>query len=152
MPSFPHFRTMSYLPDGRYRIVLASPSAPPPSPVGVNDDGGPTSPVVSGGKDNIWTARNVESDPERQTLTLEQTVLPLLSQQAGDNVVVGITPPGIWRIQKQGDDTYSIEVHNRYWPTRAWTLNSTQPGTEVTVEINEDPGPEQLWNFIPVHE
>jgi len=96
----------------------------------------------------------VESDPERQTLTLQQAGLSLLSQQAGDDVVVGITPPGIWRIQKQGDDTYSsvsilmafidcmpwltlepkytrIEVHNRYWPTRAWTLNNTQPGTEV---------------------
>jgi len=43
---------MSGPPDGKYLIVFASPSAPPPFPVGANEKGA-VSPVVVGGKDNV---------------------------------------------------------------------------------------------------
>ena len=43
---------MSDLKDGKYHIILAGISGPPPFPVGA-DEGGATSPVISGGKDNV---------------------------------------------------------------------------------------------------
>jgi len=49
---FPQYRTMGDLRDGYYFIVLATPSAPPPLPVGADEDK-PASPVIVGGKDNI---------------------------------------------------------------------------------------------------
>jgi len=50
--SFSHYRTMSGPPDGKYLIVLAGNSAPPPFPVGANEQGA-TSPVVVGGRDHV---------------------------------------------------------------------------------------------------
>lgn len=44
---------MSGLPDGKYLIVHAATSAPPPLPVGVNEEGGFVKPVVVGGKNKI---------------------------------------------------------------------------------------------------
>ena len=43
---------MSGPPDGKYLIVLAGNSAPPPFPVGANEQGA-ISPVIVGGRDNI---------------------------------------------------------------------------------------------------
>jgi len=43
---------MSGPPDGKYLIVLAGNSAPPPLPVGANEQGA-TSPVVVGGRDRV---------------------------------------------------------------------------------------------------
>ena len=43
---------MGDLKDGKYRIMRAGISAPPPFPVGA-DEGGATSPVIAGGKDHV---------------------------------------------------------------------------------------------------
>ncbi|KAF8549847.1 hypothetical protein OG21DRAFT_1488217 [Imleria badia] len=45
-----------------------------------------------------------------------------------------------------------IEVPTPYWPSRAWTLDNTTPGTKVKLGIFELPRPGQLWNFIRVDE
>ena len=49
---FLHYRTMSGPSNGKYIIVLAGNSAPPPFPVGA-DPKGPESPVIAGGRDHI---------------------------------------------------------------------------------------------------
>ncbi|KAI9567131.1 hypothetical protein HD554DRAFT_2173746 [Boletus coccyginus] len=120
---------MSGPPDGKYFIVLAGNSAPPPFPVGA-DEQGPTSPVITGAKDIIWTATKLPNG--NYTLILEQNGPRWLSQAGENEVFVSLMPlPGEWRIQRQEDGTYSIEVPSPIWPTRAWTLNNTTPGTKA---------------------
>ncbi|KAI9568432.1 hypothetical protein HD554DRAFT_2038742 [Boletus coccyginus] len=116
---------MSGPPDGKYLIVLAGNLVPPPFPVGANEQG-PTSPVIVEGRDNVWTTTKL--DHGNYTLILKQKG-PCWLRQAGEN--------------KELRD---------FWPTRAWTLDNTAPGTKVTLKVYELPRSGQLWNFIPVLE
>ena len=97
-----------------------------------------------------WTVRKLENG--NYTLILEQGGPRWLSKGIGENVVVEIMPlPGQWAIHKHPHLEYSsvphvlmsfidntanfnltrIEVPSDRWPTRAWTLDHTNPGSEV---------------------
>ncbi|KAI9568434.1 hypothetical protein HD554DRAFT_2172235 [Boletus coccyginus] len=138
---------MSGPPNGKYLIVLAGNSAPPPFPVGANEQGA-ISPVVVGGRDNVWTVTKLPNG--NYTLILEQTGPRWLSQAGENEVFVGLMPlPGEWTIRKQDDDKYSIEVPGHIWPVRAWSLRDTRPGTVVTLpRVDFPPG----WRFIRIDE
>ncbi|KAF8443330.1 hypothetical protein L210DRAFT_3503084 [Boletus edulis BED1] len=145
---------MSDLHARKFLIVLASPSAPPPFPVGANVDEGPVSPVIAGGKDNVWSVRRVENG--HYNLTLEQMGPRWLSRGIEDDVVVGLMPlPGEWVITRGEDGTFSsapilltfiddiltlelkyvrIEEPGDIFPTKSWALDSTEPGTRLTRE------------------
>ncbi|KAF8443334.1 hypothetical protein L210DRAFT_3629747 [Boletus edulis BED1] len=141
----PTLTTMSGLENGKYLIVFAAASAPPPMPVGANESGA-ISPVIVGGRDNVWTVFQLPNG--NYTLILEQTGPRWLSQPGEDGVFVGLMPlPGEWRINGLGDNTYSIEVPSPYWPTRAWYLDSPVPGTKVLLRVSDFPA---KWNFIRV--
>ncbi|KAF8125114.1 hypothetical protein EV363DRAFT_1419306 [Boletus edulis] len=160
---------MSDLHARKFLIVLASPSAPPPFPVGANVDEGPVSPVISGGKDNVWSVRRVENG--HYNLTLEQMGPRWLSRGIEDDVVVGLMPlPGEWVITRGEDGTFSsapilltfiddiltlelkyvrIEEPGDIFPTKSWALDSTEPGTRVKLRRRDFPA---RWRFIPVEE
>ncbi|KAG0089583.1 hypothetical protein BGZ93_009787 [Podila epicladia] len=138
------------LPIGRYLIVPAISSSPPPFPLGA-DEKGTAGPVVAGGRDNVWTVK--ETDNGLYTIVAEQTGSPWFTQAAEDRVIVSlIPPPGTWRVEKHNDDSYTIELPSPFWPPRAWTLDSTQPGTIVQLRVMEFPRPGQLWKFVRIED
>ena len=96
-----------------------------------------------------WTVRKLQDG--NYILILEQGGPPRFSKGIGEDVVVGFEP-GQWVIHKQANEEYSsvppvlmffidnnranfnltrIEVPSGIRPTRAWTLDSSEPGTEV---------------------
>lgn len=135
-------------PSGKYLIVPVTSSGPPLPPLGVSGDG-PVIPVSVGGRDNIWTIQKTENG--LITIIAEQTGA-FTQADEGRVFVSFMPPPGTWRVQKQRDESYAIEVPSDYWPARAWTLDSTQPGARVRIGIMEFPGPGQLWKFVPVYD
>ncbi|KAG0373362.1 hypothetical protein BGX24_011803 [Mortierella sp. AD032] len=139
-------------PDGKYLIVSATLTGPPPIPVGFNEQGGPTNPIVVGGSNNVWTI--TKSNPEEYQIILKEAGPTWLTQAGENEVFVSLMPPppppARWRLQKQQDNMYSIEAPIKIWPTKGWTLTRTEPGARVTVGIFEFPSPAQLWKLIPV--
>lgn len=133
------------LSDGKYWIV---PAASSDAPIGFNEQG-TRNPVVVGGENNVWTVRKL--DQEEYQIILEEAGPIWFTQAAENNVFVSRAPlPTTWRVQIHEGNTYSIEVPSIIRPTRAWTLDSTAPGNEVTLEIFEPSGPGQLWIFTRV--
>ncbi|KAG6370538.1 hypothetical protein JVT61DRAFT_11324 [Boletus reticuloceps] len=138
---------MSDLPSGRYRILPARISAPPPFPIGANIEEAP-SPVVSAGNNNVWDVQRLDSG--YYLLSLVRGESWFSKDDQGNVVVVPESAAGEWAIRSR-DDAYTIEVPS-FWPTKAWYLSSTVPGTEVTLRLFEiSPWPEQLWNFFPAN-
>ncbi|KAF8428432.1 hypothetical protein L210DRAFT_974185 [Boletus edulis BED1] len=148
---FSHHITMSDLLPGKYRILPAGISAPPPFPIGANIvEADPTvSPVISAGASNVWNV--AKRDSGNYILSLMVGGNWFSKDEGGNVVVVPESAAGEWTIQRR-DDYYTIEVRG-FAPTKAWYLASTVPGTEVTLRLIDEisPAPQQLWTFIPAN-
>ncbi|KAG6370536.1 hypothetical protein JVT61DRAFT_11321 [Boletus reticuloceps] len=97
---------MSDLPTGRYSIVPARRSAPPPFPIGaaILEEG--SSPVISAGNINVWTVERFDSGNYTLSLGVGES---WFSKGDQDNVVVipDSAVAGFWTIRKRESGVYT---------------------------------------------
>ncbi|KFH73936.1 hypothetical protein MVEG_01149 [Podila verticillata NRRL 6337] len=136
---------------GRYKIVSAAKSAPPPSPLGINPQG-PVSPVITGGIEQVWTVRKVED--RVYVISIEQEAGNYVLKNNDRDIIADIFPPQAkWHVAKHQDGFYTIELPSNIWPSRAIYLPNSAPGARPQLGIYETvPPPNFLWEFIPAEE
>jgi hypothetical protein len=142
---------LAELQNGRYKIVSAAKSAPPPSPLGINPRG-PVSPVITGGIEQVWTVRKLEDG--FYVISIEQEGGDYVLKNNDRDIIADIfPPPAKWRVAKHQDGFYTIELPSIIWPSRAIYLPNSAPGARLQLGIYEIvPPPNFLWEFIPADE
>ncbi|KAI9237173.1 MAG: hypothetical protein BYD32DRAFT_417004 [Podila humilis] len=142
---------LAELQNGRYKIVSAAKSAPPPSPLGINPRG-PVSPVITGGIEQVWTVRKLEDG--FYVISIEQEGGNYVLKDNDGDIIADILPPSArWRVIKDRGDFYIIELPSNIWPSRAIYLPNSAPGARPQLGINDGvPPPYFLWEFIPAEE
>ncbi|KAI9240201.1 MAG: hypothetical protein BYD32DRAFT_409245 [Podila humilis] len=140
---------LAELQNGRYKIVSAVKSAPPPSPLGI-DPQGPVSPVITGGIEQVWTVRKLEDG--FYDIFIEHGGKYVLKDNDGDIIASIFPPPAKWRVAKHQDGFYTIELPLDIWPPKAIFLPNSAPGAQPRLGFYELPLPKFLWEFIPAEE
>jgi len=131
--------------DGKYYIL---PAVLPKLIVGVDGVGNPWVPVVTDGKNNVFTIEKLDNGG--YTLVLEDGHIPQFIQDDDGKLVGNEKPPATaWFILGNHCGPYRITRPPIGWLTKSWTLTNDKPGSPVGLKNVELPGPEHWWNFVP---